>query len=225
MPELPEVEIVKRSLKNKVNYKKIKKIIITNRNLRFKIQKNFEKLFNVEFRANSDYETWHEDVQSFEVFSKEDQSFIGTLYADFFPRTGKKQGAWMTSYREQGLFNGKIERPVIAIVCNFSKPTPGKPALLTHEEVTTLFHEMGHAMHGMLSNVTYRSLAGTSVLWDFVELPSQLQENWCYEKETLDMFAGHYETGDKIPEDLIQKLKDYSEVEELRSLRKTLSLV
>ena len=169
---------------------------------------HFEKLFNVEFRANSDYETWHEDVQSFEVFSKEDQSFIGTLYADFFPRTGKKQGAWMTSYREQGLFNGKIERPVIAIVCNFSKPTPGKPALLTHGEVTTLFHEMGHAMHGMLSNVTYRSLAGTSVLWDFVELPSQLQENWCYEKETLDMFAGHYETGDKIPEDLIQKLKD-----------------
>src|SRR5262249_12559585 len=110
--------------------------------------------------------------------------------------------------RSQGLYRGKIERPVIAIVCNFTKPTPDKPSLLTHNEVLTLFHEMGHAMHGLLSNVTYRSLSGTSVLWDFVELPSQVQENWCYETEALDLFAGHYKTGAKVPKDLIEKLRD-----------------
>ena len=101
----------------------------------------------------------------------------------------------MTSFRDQGLFAGEIARPVIAIVCNFTKPTKDQPSLLSFSEVTTLFHEMGHAMHGMLSNVTYKSLAGTNVLWDFVELPSQLQENWAYQKETLDLFAAHYKTG------------------------------
>jgi peptidyl-dipeptidase Dcp len=168
---------------------------------------HFAKLFNLEFRAGKGYETWHEDVQTFELYNSDNGDFIGTLFADFFPRTGKKQGAWMTAYRGQGLYNGNVERPVIAIVCNFTKPTPGKQALITHNEVTTLFHEMGHAIHGLLSNVTYRSLSGTSVLWDFVELPSQLQENWCYEKETLDMFASHFETGEKIPTDLIDKLR------------------
>ena len=168
---------------------------------------HFSKLFNLEFRAGEGYEVWHEDVQVFELYNSGNGDFIGTLFADFFPRTGKKQGAWMTAYRGQGLYNGRVERPVIAIVCNFTKPTPGKPALITHGEVTTLFHEMGHAIHGQLSDVTYRSLSGTSVLWDFVELPSQLQENWCYEKETLDMFASHYETGEKIPADLIDKLR------------------
>jgi peptidyl-dipeptidase Dcp len=167
---------------------------------------HFSKLFGLKFTENKDYETWHEDVKSFDL-TDASGNFIGTLYADFFPRTGKKQGAWKTAYRNQGLFNGKIERPVIAIVCNFTKPTEDKPSLLTHGEVTTLFHEMGHAIHALLSDVKYSSHAGTSVLWDFVELPSQVQENWCYEKETLDMFAGHYETGEKIPEDLIQKLQ------------------
>ena len=167
---------------------------------------HFSKLFDLEFREAKGYQTWHEDVKTFEVYEKSGD-FIGTLYGDFFPRTGKKQGAWMTAYRGQGLYNGKVERPVIAIVCNFTKPTADKPSLITHGEVTTLFHEMGHAIHGLLSKVTYRSLSGTSVLWDFVELPSQVQENWCYEKETLDMFAGHYETCEKIPEELIEKVR------------------
>ncbi len=167
---------------------------------------HFSKLFGINFKETSSYETWHEDVKAFDLTDK-DGDFVGTLYADFFPRTGKKQGAWKTSYRNQGLFNGKIERPVIAIVCNFTKPTEDKPSLLTHGEVTTLFHEMGHAIHALLSDVKYSSHAGTSVLWDFVELPSQVQENWCYEKQTLDMFASHFETGEKIPEDLIKKLQ------------------
>ncbi len=167
---------------------------------------HFSKLFGLQFTENTAYETWHEDVKSFDL-TDTDGKFIGTLYADFFPRTGKKQGAWKTAYRNQGLFNGNIERPVIAIVCNFTKPTTDKPSLLTHGEVTTLFHEMGHAIHALLSDVKYSSHAGTSVLWDFVELPSQVQENWCYEKETLDIFASHYETGAKIPADLIEKLQ------------------
>lgn len=168
---------------------------------------HFTKLFGIKFVESDKYPTWHEDVKVFEVFNESDNSFVGTLYGDFHPRTGKNQGAWMTSYRDQGFFRGQIERPVIAIVCNFTKPTQDRPSLLTHGEVTTLFHEMGHAVHGLLSDVTYRSLSGTSVLWDFVELPSQLQENWCYEKEMLDSFAEHYETGKKIPAELVDKLR------------------
>ncbi len=169
---------------------------------------HFSKLFGIVFTPVSNTPVWHEDVQVFDVTSEKDGSFVGKLYADFHPRKGKKDGAWMTSYRSQGMYNGKVERPLIAIVCNFTKPTADKPSLLTHDEVLTLFHEMGHAIHGLLSNVTYRSLSGTSVLWDFVELPSQVQENWCYEKETLDMFAGHFETGAKIPAELIEKLRN-----------------
>ena len=167
---------------------------------------HFTKLFGLTFKASTDYPTWHKDVKAFELYDANDD-FIGTLYGDFHPREGKKQGAWKTSYRNQGLYKGKIERPIIAIVCNFTKPTPDRPSLLTHGEVTTLFHEMGHAIHALLSDVTYRSLSGTSVLWDFVELPSQVQENWCFEKETLDLFAVHYETGEKIPTELIEKLR------------------
>ncbi|MCB1562013.1 MAG: M3 family metallopeptidase [Alphaproteobacteria bacterium] len=167
---------------------------------------HFSKLFNVRFEPSNAYPVWHKDVKVFELYDKSDDRFIGTLYGDFFPRSGKKDGAWMTSYRDQGLFRGLIERPVTAIVCNFTKPTADHPSLLTHGEVTTLFHEMGHAMHGLLADTTYRSLSGTNVLWDFVELPSQLQENWCFEKEALDMFASHYETGEKIPSELIDKL-------------------
>lgn len=169
---------------------------------------HFSKLFGLKFTPNKLYAVWHADVTAYDVHNEKDGAFVGTFYADFFPRTGKKDGAWMTTYRDQGLFNGKVERPVIAIVCNFTKPTKDRPSLLTHDEVLTLFHEMGHAVHGLLSQVQYRSLAGTNVLWDFVELPSQAQENWVYEKETLDLFAAHYQTGERIPAGLIKKLND-----------------
>ena len=167
---------------------------------------HFSKLFDLDFRASDKYEVWHDDVKSYEVFEKSSDKFVGVLYADFHPRTGKKDGAWKTSYRDQGLCQGEIKNPIVAIVCNFTKPTADRPALLSFGEVETLFHEMGHAVHALLSNVTYTSHSGTSVLWDFVELPSQVQENWCYKKETLDLFAEHFETGEKIPEDLIEKL-------------------
>jgi len=169
---------------------------------------HFSKLFGLSFKAAEQYPTWHEDVTAYEVYEEKTNKFIGILYADFFPRTGKKDGAWKTSYRDQGLYQGKMERPIVAIVCNFTKPTKDTPSLLSFGEVTTLFHEMGHAIHALLSDVTYSSHAGTSVLWDFVELPSQVQENWAYEKETLDLFAEHYETGEKIPAELIQKVNN-----------------
>lgn len=114
----------------------------------------------------------------------------------------------MTSFKPQQIKNGVNERPHVSIVCNFSKPTPDKPSLLTFNEVTTLFHEFGHALHGMLANTTYSGLSGTSVFWDFVELPSQVMENWCYEKESLELFAKHYQTGATIPMEYIQKIKE-----------------
>ena len=169
---------------------------------------HFSKLFGLSFKEDGQYPTWHEDVTAYEVSNKNTGDFVGILYADFFPRIGKKDGAWKTSYRDQGLYNGSMERPIVAIVCNFTKPTSETPSLLSFGEVTTLFHEMGHAIHALLSDVTYSSHAGTSVLWDFVELPSQVQENWAYEKETLDLFAEHYETGEKIPAELIQKVNN-----------------
>jgi peptidyl-dipeptidase Dcp len=169
---------------------------------------HFTRLLNVRFEENKTYPVWHADVKAYDVFDETTKVFMGTFYADFYPREGKKDGAWMTSFRDQGLFAGEVRRPVIAIVCNFTKPTKDQPSLLTFDEVSTLFHEMGHAMHGMMSGITYASLAGTNVLWDFVELPSQLQENWAYKKETLDLFAAHYQTGVKVPEDLIRKLND-----------------
>lgn len=168
---------------------------------------HFSKLFGLKFTAAKDLPVWHADVTAYDVTDATSGAFVGTLYADFYPRTGKKPGAWMTSYRDQGLFHGKVECPVTAIVCNFTKPTSDKPSLLTHDEVLTLFHEMGHATHGLLAKGTYPSQTGTNVLWDFVELPSQVQENWLYEAETLNSFATHYETGEKIPADLIQKLR------------------
>ena len=126
----------------------------------------------------------------------------------------------MTSYKSQYVKDGKDERPHISIVCNFTKPTKTKPSLLTFNEVTTLFHEFGHALHGMLANTTYPSLSGTSVYWDFVELPSQILENWCYEKEALELFATHYQTGELIPMDLVQKIKDSSAFHEgMQTLR------
>lgn len=168
---------------------------------------HFRKLFGLKFTLNNDYPVWHPDVTAYDVEDERTGRFIGTMYADFFPRKGKKPGAWMTAYRGQGLHNGNVERPVTAFVCNFTQPTKDKPSLLTFDEVLTIFHEMGHVTHGLLSEVTYGSMASPNVLWDFVELPSQLQENWLYEAEVLNSFAAHYETGEKIPAELIEKLR------------------
>ncbi|GAB2609658.1 M3 family metallopeptidase [Belliella aquatica] len=166
-----------------------------------------EKLYGLKFKENKDIPVYHPEVTAYEVNDLLG-NHVAVFYADFFPRAGKRNGAWMTSYRGQKLIDGKDQRPHISIVCNFTKPTKTKPSLLTFNEVTTLFHEFGHALHGMLANGTYESLSGTSVYWDFVELPSQIFENWCYEKACLDLFAKHYETGENIPSDLIEKIKN-----------------
>ena len=166
-----------------------------------------KKLYGLNFETINDIDKYHEDVLTYKVTDENDE-LISIFYADFFPRPGKRNGAWMTSYKSQFIKNDKNERPHISIVCNFTKPTKSKPSLLTFNEATTLFHEFGHALHGMLANTTYPSLSGTSVFWDFVELPSQILENWCYEKEALELFAKHYETGEVIPMDLINKIKE-----------------
>jgi oligopeptidase A len=171
------------------------------------------KLFGLTFKQVFEIDTYHEDVQTFEVLDSEGE-LVAIFYSDFFPRKGKRNGAWMTSFKPQYLKDGKNERPHVSIVCNFTKPTETKPSLLTFNEVTTLFHEFGHALHGMLANTTYPSLSGTSVYWDFVELPSQVMENWCYEPEALAIFARHYETGEIIPQDFIQKIKDSASFQE-----------
>lgn len=165
-----------------------------------------EKLFQLRFVSRDDIEKYHEDVRTYEVFNARNES-IAVFYADFFPRPGKRNGAWMTSYRGQNNYGGLRQNPIVSIVCNFTKPTSKKPSLLTFGEVTTLFHEFGHALHGLLANGTYESLSGTSVFWDFVELPSQLMENWCYEPECLELFARHFETNTVIPVELIEKIK------------------
>ncbi|WP_396210940.1 M3 family metallopeptidase [Flavobacterium sp.] len=166
-----------------------------------------EKLFGITFKEVFDIDKYHEDVQTFEVLDFEGQ-LVAIFYSDFFPRKGKRNGAWMTSYKSQAVKNGINERPHVSIVCNFTPPTETKPSLLTFNEVTTLFHEFGHALHGMLANTTYPSLSGTSVYWDFVELPSQVMENWCYEPEALALFAKHYETGAIIPQEYVEKIKE-----------------
>ncbi|AOW21572.1 M3 family metallopeptidase [Urechidicola croceus] len=167
------------------------------------------KLYDLNFEEINDIDKYHEEVKTYKV-TDSNNNFISIFYADFFPRKGKRNGAWMTSYKSQWKRNGENSRPHISIVCNFTKPTETKPSLLTFNEVTTLFHEFGHALHGMLANTTYPSISGTSVYWDFVELPSQVLENWCYEKEALDLFAKHYETNESIPMELVQKIKDSS---------------
>ncbi|MGW9687266.1 M3 family metallopeptidase [Flagellimonas sp. 2504JD1-5] len=178
-----------------------------------------EKLFGLTFKEVFDIEKYHEEVKTFEVYD-ESNNFISLFYADFHPRPGKRGGAWMTSYKSQYQLDGKNSRPHISNVCNFTKPTETKPSLLTFNEVTTLFHEFGHGLHGMLANTTYPSLSGTSVYWDFVELPSQIMENWCYEKEALELFAFHYQTGELIPMDLVKKIKDSATFQEgLATLR------
>ncbi|WP_417875512.1 M3 family metallopeptidase [Winogradskyella sediminis] len=164
------------------------------------------KLFGLQFEEINTIDKYHEDVLTYKVTDNEGE-LVSIFYADFFPRAGKRNGAWMTSFKPQMIKDGVNERPHVSIVCNFTKPTKSKPSLLTFNEVTTLFHEFGHALHGMLANTTYPSISGTSVYWDFVELPSQVLENWCYEKEALELFATHYETGEVIPMELIEKIK------------------
>jgi peptidyl-dipeptidase Dcp len=175
-----------------------------------------EKLFGITFKEVFDIDKYHENVQTFEVLDFEGK-LVAVFYTDFFPRKGKRNGAWMTSFKPQYIKDGINERPHVSIVCNFTPPIDSsdseqakqtKPSLLTFNEVTTLFHEFGHALHGMLANTTYPSLSGTSVYWDFVELPSQVMENWCYEPEALSLFAKHYETGEVIPQDYVNKIKE-----------------
>ena len=171
------------------------------------------KLFGLTFTEVFDIDKYHEEVTTYEV-KDEFGALVAIFYADFFPRPGKRNGAWMTSFKSQYIKDGKNERPHISNVCNFTKPTETKPSLLTFNEVTTLFHEFGHGLHGMLANTVYPSLSGTSVYWDFVELPSQVMENWCYEPEALALFAKHYETGEIIPQDYVEKIKESASFQE-----------
>ncbi|MBN1780782.1 M3 family metallopeptidase [bacterium] len=164
-------------------------------------------LWGLQFEKRTDLPVYHEDVETFEVIDA-DGSLIGILYTDYFPRESKRGGAWMSNYQEQMIRKGKNMRPVIVNVGNFSKPTKDKPALLSYEEVETLFHEFGHALHGLLSQCTYPSLSGTNVPRDFVELPSQIMENWAGEPEVLKSYARHYETGEPMPDELIAKIKN-----------------
>ena len=166
-----------------------------------------EKLYGLQFEETKEVDTYHKDVKTYKVLD-ENGELTAIFYADFHPRPGKRNGAWMTVYKSQWKKNNDNSRPHISIVCNFTKPTTSKPSLLTFNEVTTLFHEFGHALHGMLANTTYPSLSGTSVYWDFVELPSQVLENWCYEKEALEIFARHYQTNEVIPMEFVTKIKE-----------------
>tara|TARA_R110002074_G_scaffold122612_1_gene257252 strand:+ start:18593 stop:20611 length:2019 start_codon:yes stop_codon:yes gene_type:complete len=178
-----------------------------------------ENLFGLQFEEVNDIEKYHEEVKTYKVYDN-DKNFVSLFYADFHPRAGKRGGAWMTSYKSQWKRNEENVRPHISNVCNFTPSTKSKPSLLTFNEVTTLFHEFGHGLHGMLANTTYPSLSGTSVFWDFVELPSQILENWCYEKEALELFATHYETGETIPMELVQKIKESATFQEgMQTLR------
>lgn len=162
------------------------------------------KLFDLKFKVNNEIDRYHEDVIAYEVYEGSASEPMGIFYADFFPRSSKRAGAWMTDFKSQS----KTQIPHVLIVCNFTKSTETKPSLLTLNEVLTLFHEFGHSLHGLLSKCEYKAVAGTNVYWDFVELPSQILENWVYEKECLDMFAKHYKSGELIPNELIKKIKD-----------------
>ena len=164
------------------------------------------KLYDLKFEEIFNLQKYHPDVRTFKVTDNSGE-YVALLYVDFFPREGKRPGAWMTSYNPQWKRGGEHSRPHISIVTNFSKPSKEKPALLTFNELTTLFHEFGHALHGMLADTRYPSLSGTNVYWDFVELPSQIMENWAYEKEALKNFARHYQSGEVIPDEMITKIK------------------
>jgi len=190
-----------------------------------------KKLFGLEFKETTEIQKYHPEVKTYEIYENQESraknqdenpaiahqqsadnkqltNFKALLYIDYFPRKGKRAGAWMTSFKNQFIKDGENHRPHISVVCNFSKPSSDTPSLLTFQEVTTLFHEFGHALHGVLANTTYPNLSGTSVKWDFVELPSQFLENYCYEPEFLQTFAKHYETGEILPADKIQKISE-----------------
>ena len=168
-----------------------------------------KRIYGIAFAENKNISTYHEDVKAYDVTDK-DGRFLAVLYTDFHPRAGKRSGAWMTSYKEQWKDADGDSRPHISVVMNFTKPTADKPALLTFSEVNTFLHEFGHALHGMFADSTYQSLSGTNVYWDFVELPSQIMENFAIEKDFLNTFAKHYETGETIPEELIRRIVDAS---------------
>lgn len=168
--------------------------------------KTANKLYGIKFNKLSDVPVYHEDVQVFEV-TEEDGEYIGLIYIDLFPRETKRGGAWMTNYQSQGFSYGREHKPHVSIVANLTPPTEDTPSLMNLDEVTTMFHEFGHSLHGLLSNVKVSSLASPNVYWDFVELPSQIMENWVIEKETLELFAYHYETNELIPDELIEKIK------------------
>lgn len=171
-----------------------------------------EKLFGLHFKKVNKIEKYHPEVKTYEIFETEtnlkEENFKALLYVDYHPRKGKRAGAWMTSFKNQYKKNGENHRPHISVVCNFSKPTKDTPSLLTFQEVTTLFHEFGHALHGVLADTQYPNLSGTSVKWDFVELPSQFLENYCYEPEFLKTFAKHYQTGEVLPDEKIEKISE-----------------
>jgi len=180
------------------------------------------KLFGLHFKQVDTIDTYHEEVKTYDV-TDSTNNLVAIFYADFHPRKGKRNGAWMTSFKGQKIKDGVNDRPHISNVCNFTKPTETKPSLLTFNEVTTLFHEFGHGLHGMLANTTYPSLSGTSVYWDFVELPSQILENWCFEKDCLDLFAKHYETGETIPMEYVEKIKASANFQEGMATMRQLS--
>ncbi len=167
------------------------------------------RLYGITFRENKDIPVYHADVKAYDVFDR-DGSFLAVLYTDFHPRASKRSGAWMTSYKEQWKDENGNSRPHVSVTMNFTKPSADKPALLTFSEVNTFLHEFGHALHGMFADTTYQSLSGTNVYWDFVELPSQIMENFAIEKDFLNTFAKHYETGENIPEEMIQRIVDAS---------------
>ncbi len=167
------------------------------------------RLYGITFVENKDIPVYHPDVKAYEVYD-EDKSFLAVLYTDFHPRASKRSGAWMTNYKEQWIDEKGNSRPHVSVTMNFTKPSAEKPALLTFSEVNTFLHEFGHALHGMFANTTYQSMSGTNVYWDFVELPSQIMENFAIEKEFLNTFARHYQTGESIPSELIQRLADAS---------------
>jgi peptidyl-dipeptidase Dcp len=181
-----------------------------------------QKLYGITFTEIKTIDKYHEEVTTYEVKDENDQ-LVALFYADFFPRKGKRNGAWMTSFKSQYVKDEVNERPHISNVCNFTKPTETKPSLLTFNEVTTLFHEFGHGLHGMLANTTYPSLSGTNVYWDFVELPSQIMENWCYEADALALFANHYQTNELIPMELVQKIKESASFQEGMATMRQLS--
>lgn len=164
------------------------------------------KLYGIKFTKNNNIPVYHPEVDAYDV-TDENGKFVSVLYTDFHPRDGKRSGAWMNEFKAQWMIGKTDSRPHITVVMNFTRPTETKPALLTFDEVTTFLHEFGHALHGMLTKCNYESLSGTNVYRDFVELPSQIMENWASEKEFLDGFAAHYQTGEKIPAELIQKIK------------------